>query len=93
VFGNGLGDVLVDGQESLARTPIHLADELTTKGVDDAGYRRSLSLADEVKVKHALHSSRLHPTTSSQRGDVFFFSFLFFFRSEGNDEILLDETS
>jgi hypothetical protein len=40
----------------------HLADELTTESVDDAGDGRSLALADEVKIEHALHGSRLEAT-------------------------------
>src|ERR1700709_754323 len=38
---------------------LHLAHELAAKGVDDAGHRRSLPLADEVEIEHALHSSWL----------------------------------
>lgn len=60
MLGDGLADVLVDGQESLAGTPVHLADELTTESVDDTGYGRSGTLADEVEIEHALHSSWLH---------------------------------
>jgi len=37
----------------------HLADELAAEGVDDTGDRRSLALADEVEIEHALHRSRL----------------------------------
>lgn len=42
------------------RSSLHLADELTAKGVDDTGDGGSLALADEVEVEHSLHSSRLH---------------------------------
>lgn len=37
MFGDGLGDVLVNGEEGFAGTPVHLADELAAKGVDDTG--------------------------------------------------------
>lgn len=37
----------------------HLADELTTEGVDDAGHGGRLALADEVEVEHALHGTGL----------------------------------
>lgn len=85
VLGHGLSNVLIDGQEGLAGTPVpvdciscciivyqlnwlllHLADELTTKGVDDTRYRWGATLADEVKVEHALHGSGLHATGSGQ---------------------------
>lgn len=59
MLGNGLVDLLVDGQQSLAGAPVHLADELTTEGVDDTGDRGSLALADEVKVKHSLDGTGL----------------------------------
>jgi hypothetical protein len=39
---------------------LHLADELTTESVDDTGHRRLLALANEVEVKHTLHSLGLH---------------------------------
>ena len=59
VFGNGLADVLVDWQQSLAGTPVHLAHELTTECVDNTGNGGSCALADEVEVEHALDSSWL----------------------------------
>src|ERR1700712_696749 len=59
VLGGGLVDLLVNGQQSLAGAPVHLADELDTECVDDAGDGGSLSLADEVKVQHALDGSGL----------------------------------
>lgn len=62
VLGHGLLDVLVDGEEGLAGTPVHLADELTTEGVDDTGDGGGGALANEVKVEHALHGSGLHAT-------------------------------
>lgn len=52
-------DLLVDWQQSLAGTPVHLADELSAEGIDDAGDGRGLALADEVEIQHALHSPRL----------------------------------
>ena len=59
VLGNSLGNLLIDGQESLAGAPVHLADELTTEGVDDASNRGSGTLADEVEIEHALDSTGL----------------------------------
>lgn len=59
MLGHGLLDLLVDGEEGLAGAPVHFADELTTKGVDDAGDRGSLALADKVKVQHALDGTGL----------------------------------
>lgn len=38
------------------RPALHFANELTTKSIDYAGHRGSCSLADEVKVEHALDS-------------------------------------
>lgn len=67
VLGNGLVDLLVDGQQSLAGAPVHLADELATKGVDDAGDGGRLSLADEVKVQHALDGSGLQTVDEASR--------------------------
>jgi len=62
VLGHGLLNILVDGQEGLAGAPVHLADELTAEGIDDTGHRGGGTLANEVKVEHALHSSGLHAT-------------------------------
>ena len=62
VLGHGLGDILVDGEEGLAGTPVHLANELATEGVDDTSHGGSGPLADEVKVQHTLDSSGLHAT-------------------------------
>ena len=62
VLGHGLLDILVDGKEGLAGAPVHLADELATEGVDDTGHRGGGTLANEVKVEHALHGSGLHAT-------------------------------
>lgn len=59
VLGNGLGDLLVDGQESLAGSPVHLGDELTTESVDDTGDGGGLALADEVEVEHTLNGAGL----------------------------------
>lgn len=62
VLGHGLLNVLVDGEEGLAGTPVHLANELATESVDDTGHGGSGTLANEVKVEHALHGSGLHAT-------------------------------
>ena len=37
----------------------HLADELTSEGVDDTGDRWRLALAYEIEVEHSLDSARL----------------------------------
>lgn len=60
VLGNSLVDLLVDWQQSLTGSPVHLADELTTESIDDTGDGRGGALADEVKVKHALDGTGLH---------------------------------
>lgn len=62
MLGDGLGDVLVNGKEGLAGTPVHLADELATEGVDDTGDGGGAPLADEVKVQHTLDGLGLHTT-------------------------------
>lgn len=62
MLGHGLLDILVDREEGLAGTPVHLADELTTEGVNNTRYGRSGALADEIEVEHALHGSGLHTT-------------------------------
>lgn len=67
VLANSLLGALVDGEKSLASAPVHLADELTTEGVDDTGDRGNLSLADEVKVKHALDSLGLQTVDETSR--------------------------
>ena len=64
MFGHSLSGVLVDGEESLAGAPVHLADELATEGVDDTSDGGGRTLADEVKVEHALDSSGLHATVT-----------------------------
>jgi hypothetical protein len=51
--------VLVNRKQSLAGAPVHLADELTAKCVDDASNRGSFAFADKVEVEHALNSSWL----------------------------------
>ena len=66
MLGEGLLSVLVDGEKGLAGTPVHLANELATEGVDDTGDGGSGALADEVKVEHALHGSGLHATIAGQ---------------------------
>jgi len=60
MLGESLPDVLVDREESLAGAPVHLADELAAKGIDDPSHRWGAALADEVEVKHALDSFWLH---------------------------------
>jgi len=59
VLGHGLVHILVDWEQSLAGSPVHLADELSTEGIDDAGDGGGLALADEIEIEHALHSPRL----------------------------------
>lgn len=59
VLAHGLVNLLVDGQESLAGAPVHLANELSAESVDDTSDRGLLALADEVKVQHALDGSGL----------------------------------
>lgn len=59
MLAHGLLRRLVDGQQGLAGAPVHLADELTTEGVDDTGNRRGLALADEVEIQHALDGTGL----------------------------------
>jgi hypothetical protein len=67
VLADGLLGALVDGEKSLAGAPVHLADELATEGVDDTGDRGNLSLADEIKVKHALDSLGLQTVDETSR--------------------------
>jgi hypothetical protein len=59
VLAGCLLDFLVDGQQCLAGTPVHLADELTAEGVDDTGDGRLLALADEVEIEHTLNGPGL----------------------------------
>jgi hypothetical protein len=59
VLGHGLVYILVDWQQSFTGSPVHLADELTTEGVNDACNGGCLALADEVEIEHALDGSRL----------------------------------
>ena len=59
VLGHGLVDLLVDGQQGLAGSPVHLADELSTEGVDNTSNGGGLALADEVEIQHALDGSGL----------------------------------
>lgn len=59
MLGHGLVYILVDWQQSLTGSPVHLADELTTEGVDDACNGGCLALADEVEIEHALDGSGL----------------------------------
>lgn len=67
MLANGLLGALVDREKSLAGAPVHLADELTTEGVDDTSDRGNLSLADEVEVKHALDSLGLQTVDETSR--------------------------
>ena len=46
---------------------LHLLNELTTESVDDTSDGWSGALADEVKVEHALHSTRLHAIDETSR--------------------------
>lgn len=59
VLGHRLLYALVNWQKGLAGSPVHLADELSTKGIDDARNGRCGALADEVEIEHALHGSWL----------------------------------
>lgn len=59
VLGHGLVRLLVDGQQGLAGAPVHLANKLTAKSIDNTSNRRGLALADEVKVQHALDGTGL----------------------------------
>lgn len=59
VLGHRLVYALVNWEQSLAGPPVHLADELSTKGIDDARNGWCGALADEVEIEHALHSSWL----------------------------------
>jgi len=67
VLADSLLGALVNREKSLAGAPVHLADELATEGVDDTGDRGNLSLADEVKVKHALDSLGLQTVDETSR--------------------------
>lgn len=58
---------LVDGEQGLARSPVHLADELAAECVDDTGNGRRLAFADEVEVEHALHSLGLQAVHEASR--------------------------
>jgi len=74
VLGEGFRHILVDGKKGLAGAPIHLADELTAKSVDDAGNGRSGSLANEIEIEHALDSLWLHTTAATVSMDPAFSS-------------------
>lgn len=50
---------LVNWEESLAGSPVHLGDELATESVDDTGDGWGCTLADEVEIQHSLDSSWL----------------------------------
>ena len=65
---------------------IHLLHELTTECVDDAGYGRSLALADEVEVEHTLHGSRLKTAAALSVPSLQY-------RAAHLRQFLLDETS
>lgn len=67
VLAHCLVNLLVDGQQSLAGSPIHLADELTTESVDDTGDRGLRALADEVEIEHALDGSGLKTVDEASR--------------------------
>lgn len=59
VLGHGLLNVLVDWEQGLAGSPVHLAHELASECVDDTSNRGGFSLADEVEIQHALDGSWL----------------------------------
>ena len=44
---------------------VHLGDVLSTECVDNTSDGRSLALADEIEVKHALHGSCLEAAVAS----------------------------
>jgi len=67
VFGHGLVYILVNGQQGLTGTPVHLADELSPEGIDDARNGGSLALADEIEIEHALNGSRLETVNKTSR--------------------------
>jgi len=82
VLLHGLLDRLVNGKEGLGGSPVHFADKLAAKGVDDAGDGGGLALADEVEVEHALDSARLHAAVPIVRPNV-----------EMPGRVILDEAS
>lgn len=59
MLGHRLVYALVNWKQGFASSPVHLADELSAEGVDDARNGWCGSLADEIEIKHALHSSWL----------------------------------
>lgn len=67
VLGHRLVYALVDWQESLAGSPVHLADELSTESVDDARNGGCGALADEVEIEHALDGSWLETVHEASR--------------------------
>ena len=67
VLSDGLTDILVDWQQSLARAPVHFAHELTTESVNNTSDGGSGALADEVEVEHALNSSGLQAVDEASR--------------------------
>ena len=94
VLGDGLLHRLVDGKQSLARTPVHLAHELSSECVDDAGNRGGFALADEVEVEHALYGTGLKATVGKKKN---WLAMLFLLFSKAQTKIpkryLLDEAS
>jgi len=59
MLGHCLLNALVNWEESLAGSPVHLADELATESVDDTGNGWGSALADEIEIQHALDGSWL----------------------------------
>ena len=67
VLGHRLVYALVNWEQGLAGSPVHLADELTTESVDDARNGWCGALADEVEIEHALHGSWLETVHEASR--------------------------
>ena len=67
VLGHGLVYALVNWEEGLAGSPVHLADELSTESVDDARNGGCGALADEVEIEHALDGSWLETVHEASR--------------------------
>ncbi|KAI6762874.1 hypothetical protein HG530_008854 [Fusarium avenaceum] len=67
VLLHSLVNLLVDGQQSLAGSPVHLADELTAESVDNTGNGGLGSLANEVEIEHALDGSGLKTVDEASR--------------------------
>lgn len=67
MLGHCLVYILVNWQQSLAGSPVHLADELTAECVNDTCNGGGFSLADEIEVEHALYGSWLETINKTSR--------------------------